>query len=33
MDLRRIGTIHADGLERLAKYPRAWQLLTGTRPA
>jgi (p)ppGpp synthase/HD superfamily hydrolase len=32
MDVRRTGTVSADDLERLAKYHRAWRLLTGDLP-
>ena len=32
MDVRRIGTVSADDVERLTKYHRAWRLLTGDLP-
>jgi hypothetical protein len=32
MDVRRIGSVSADDAERLAKYHRAWRLLTGDLP-
>lgn len=32
LDVRRMGTVQADDLERLTKYHRAWQLLTGGVP-
>lgn len=33
LDVRRLGTVRAADLERLGKYHRAWQLLTGAPPA
>jgi (p)ppGpp synthase/HD superfamily hydrolase len=32
MDVRRMGTVTADDLERLSRYHRAWCLLTGDLP-
>ena len=33
LDVRRLGTVSADDVERLTKYHRAWRLLTGDLPA